>query len=173
MNKDCIEPTNSDNTIDAPDNPFVLSARTTEFEHKPVYTYFVLIYTSTAPSSVKTSLELPFRRGIINVVIVKQFKPFTERRFKRYMHKYYPENKSMYQYCYDVSNELSSKIIELYRLIMIKLRAVLIHYQTTSERIHPIDSKHSFKTYDEINYLSTLNEVNTIVYETLCTNKAI
>ena len=153
--------------------------------NESLYTYFVLMYQSTAPGYVKQTIDLPFRRGIITIEIIKQIKPFTEKRFKRYMRKYYPNRESMYDYCYDVSrmrlmkaNTLAptnnvSPVAEIYRLINIKLRNILNHYCVNCEVVHPIDSKRSFKTYDGVNYLSTLTEVNAITRQVLDENSVM
>ena len=153
-----------------------ITIQSTSLNGERLYTYFVVMYLDISPM-VKQSTDLQFRKGVINICIVKQTKPFTEKRFEKYMKKYYPQYRSEYRYCYDVttvsiminnpnasiSATKYSSIAEMYKLIITRLRSVLNHYNTTSERLHPIDSKRSFKTYDMTNFLSTIYETNGIV----------
>ena len=156
-----------------------LSVNSIFLGNKYLYTYFVITFRDISPSKSKhksySDTPLYNRRGVINIIIVKRTKQFTAPSFGRYMKKYYPETPSLFQYCYDVTNasiidsrsSVSSSsyapIAELYKLVNINCRSHLNHYRDTSERIHPIDSKNSFKTYDCTNYLSTIHEVSGFV----------
>jgi hypothetical protein len=161
--------TTTDNTI---------TIASTELDGKPLFTYIVLTFTSTTTHE-KTSIDLPFRRGIINVNIVKRMKRFDKKSFKRYMSTYYPTQLTNFDYCYNITDvriynpniivpaALFSPIVEIMKAVETRLCSVLIHYKTNRERINYIDSKHTFKTYNDVNYLSTINEVRVVVVDVL------
>lgn len=127
----------------------------------PAFTYILLTCKPISRTAPDTQLE--YVRGVINIRVIKYHKLFNLKSFKKYMKTNLPDYKSSLHYLFNISdaqttNSSINPFQHIHLLIMSRARSECIHYAEST------------MTYEQINFISTLQHVNSIVHETLHTN---
>ena len=135
-----------------------------ENSERSLFTYILLtLKTLNKQNTSENNTPLSHIRGIVNIRIIKHHKQFKLKSFKKYLKQKYPEYKSSLHFLYDISHiqNFTTSIDpyqHIHQLIISKLRSICIHYAEST------------MTYEQINFISSLDAVSRVIIEVLQNN---